>query len=191
MVGFDDGTETRRRLNELPDDQPLGALDRALPVEGINANLTSRLDVTQARRLKENAGISFMGDTKVGPFDISEAQARRLLAAPNPHGRPNSDVVRPWVNGLDITRRPRDMWIIDFPPGMPEGDAAMYEAPFEYIRERVRPNARCGQIWRRDRCCMVDSSAAPTGHARCCVRAVSILRNAASNEVPLFRLDAT
>jgi hypothetical protein len=135
MVGFDDGNETRRRLNELPDDQPLGALDRALPVEGINANLTSRLDVTQARRLKENAGISFMGDTKVGPFDISEAQARRLLAAPNPHGRPNSEVVRPWVNGLDVTRRPRDMWIIDFPPGMTETDCSALRGP---IRIRAR-----------------------------------------------------
>ncbi len=139
MVGFDDGTETRRYLNEIPDDEPVGALDRATPVEGINANLTSRVDTTLAHRLKENLGISFMGDTKVGPFEISATEALRFLNLPNPHGRPNSDVVRPWVNGLDITRRPRDMWIIDFPPGTKETDAALYEAPFEYIKKKVKP----------------------------------------------------
>ena len=52
MVGYDDGSETRRLLNESPDDDPHGALDRARPVEGINANLTSGLDLTTARRLK-------------------------------------------------------------------------------------------------------------------------------------------
>jgi len=31
------------------------------------------------------------------------------------------------------------MWIIDFPPGMTETDAALYEAPFEYVREKVKP----------------------------------------------------
>ena len=138
MIGFDDGSETRRFLNEAADDDPLGALARALPVEGINANLTSRGDTTTAQRLKENLGVSFMGDTKVGPFDIAASVARRLLASPNPHGRPNSDVVRPWVNGLDITRRPRNMWIIDFPPGTTETEAALYEAPFEYIKNNVK-----------------------------------------------------
>jgi type II restriction/modification system DNA methylase subunit YeeA len=139
MVGFDDGSETRRLLNESKDDKPEHALARARPVEGINANLTYQADVTRARRLKENLAISFMGDTKVGPFEIPESLARQLLAKPNPHGKPNSDVVRPWVNGLDITRRPRRMWIIDFRPGMSERDAALYEAPFEYIAEHVRP----------------------------------------------------
>lgn len=139
MVGFDDGSETRRLLNDVRDDDPIGALARALPVEGINANLTSSVDVTKARRLKENLGVSFMGDTKVGPFDIEESLARRLLARPNPHGKPNRDVVRPWVNGLDITRRPRRMWIIDFPPGTIEEQAALYEAPFEYIKKHVKP----------------------------------------------------
>ena len=32
-----------------------------------------------------------------------------MLAAPNPDGRSNADVVRPWVNGKDLTGRPRDM----------------------------------------------------------------------------------
>ncbi len=139
MVGFDDGSETRRLLNELPDDDPEHGLQRARPVEGINANLTGRTDLTQARRLKENLGISFMGVTKVGPFDILETVAKKFLASPNPHGKPNSDVVRPWVNGLDITRRPRNMWIIDFPPGMSEEQAAQYEGPFEYAKKEVKP----------------------------------------------------
>ena len=64
-------------------------------------------------------------------YDIKEPVAKRFLASPNPHGRPNSDVVRPWVNGLEITRRSRNMWIIDFPPGMSEEKAAQYEAPYE------------------------------------------------------------
>ena len=58
---------------------------------------------------------------------------------PNPDGRSNADVVRPWVNGLDVTRRPRDMWIIDFGTDMPMEEAALYEAPFEYVKEHVMP----------------------------------------------------
>lgn len=139
MVGFDDGSETHRRLNEEKEGDARHALLRALPVAEINANLTSQSDVTRARRLRDNLGISFMGDTKVGPFDIPEKFARELLAKPNPHGKPNSDVVHPWVNGLDITRRPRNMWIIDFPPGTSEKDAALYEAPFEVIKKHVKP----------------------------------------------------
>ena len=57
---------------------------------------------------------------------------------PNPHGKPNSDVVKPWVNGRDITDRPRGMWIIDF-GDMPLEQAALYEAPFEYVEAQVRP----------------------------------------------------
>jgi type II restriction/modification system DNA methylase subunit YeeA len=139
MVGFDDGSEHHRLLNEEKEGDAKNALFRARPVASINANLTFEADVTKARRLKENAGISFMGDTKVGPFDILPREAKAMLEAQNPHGRPNSDVVRPWVNGLDITRRPRGMWIIDFPPGTSEQDAAKYEAPFEFIKKHVKP----------------------------------------------------
>jgi type II restriction/modification system DNA methylase subunit YeeA len=62
-----------------------------------------------------------------------------MLATPNPDGRSNRDVVRPWVNGRDLTGRPRGMWIVDFGVGRTIADAAMYEAPFEYVREQVRP----------------------------------------------------
>jgi type II restriction/modification system DNA methylase subunit YeeA len=48
-------------------------------------------------------------------------------------------VLRPWVNGLDVTRRPADKWIIDFGWTMTEDAAALYEAPFSYAAEHVRP----------------------------------------------------
>jgi type II restriction/modification system DNA methylase subunit YeeA len=127
IIGFDDGSEAHRMLN-------------GQPVATINPDLTSTIDVTVAKPLPENRGIAFMGDTKGGPFDVPGELARRWLALPrNPNGRPNSDVVRPWVNGLDITRRPRDMWIIDFGVDMPVGQAAQYEAPFENVRQHVKP----------------------------------------------------
>lgn len=57
----------------------------------------------------------------------------------NPNGRPNSDVLKPWVNGMDITRRPGDKWIIDFGGQMDETAAALYEAPFEYAKRAIKP----------------------------------------------------
>ena len=130
MVGFDGGKEKSRELD-------------GCAVSEIYANLRSgETDVTKAGRLKENLGIAFMGDTKGGPFDIDEGLAKQLLAQPNPDGRSNQDVVRPWINGSDITGRRRNMWIIDFPPGTTFEEAALYEAPFEYVRENVNPFRR-------------------------------------------------
>lgn len=84
--------------------------------------------------------MAFMGDTKGGAFDVPGDSARKWLLAPlNPHGKSNADVLRPWVNGLDITRRPRDMWIIDFGWRMSEAEAAMYEAPFAHVLQKVFP----------------------------------------------------
>jgi len=90
------------------------------PVVEIFSDLTARdavagVDVTKANRLSSNSSKAFQGPVKVGPFDIPGDLARHMLQMPlNPHGRPNSDVVKPWVNGKDITRRPSDTWIIDF-----------------------------------------------------------------------------
>lgn len=38
-----------------------------------------------------------------------------------------------------MTRRPRDKWIIDFGVDMPEDEAALYEAPFQYVLTHVKP----------------------------------------------------
>jgi type II restriction/modification system DNA methylase subunit YeeA len=127
MVGFDRGIEQSRTLD--------GKMTQT-----INADLTASVDLTTARRLEENRGLAFMGDTKGGAFDIPADVALKMLNTPlNPNGRPNSDVVRPWVNGLDITQRPRGTWIIDFGVDMPEDEASLYEMPFEYILKNVKP----------------------------------------------------
>ncbi|WP_197728969.1 class I SAM-dependent DNA methyltransferase [Rhizobium ruizarguesonis] len=109
-------------------------------VSQINTDLSaSKFNLTLARPLRENAGKCFQGPVKVGAFDISGEEARALLSLPeNPNRRHNSDVVKPWANGIDVVRRPLDKWIIDF-GDLSEAQAALYEAPFRLIFERVRP----------------------------------------------------
>ncbi len=121
-------------------------------VDEIYTDLTARrgeagIDLTRARRLASNADMAFMGDTKGGPFDVPGDVARKWLREPaNPNGRPNSDVLKPWMNGMAITRRPADKWIVDFGWTMEEGDAALYEAPFHHIREHVHPMRQRNRI---------------------------------------------
>ena len=116
-----------------------------LPVVAIHTDLTSSgsastaLDLTHAEPIPENAGASFIGTTKNGPFTLSGDLARQWLKFPNPNGRPNSDVLRPWANGMDINRRPSDTWIIDFGMGISGEQAALYEIPFEHVVKQVKP----------------------------------------------------
>ena len=114
-------------------------------VDEIYTDLTARrgatgVELTRARRLAENAGVAFMGDTKGGAFDVAGDQAREWLRLPtNPNGRTNADALKPWVNGMDLTRRPAGKWIVDFGWTMSEGDAALYEEPFRWVKEHVLP----------------------------------------------------
>ena len=105
----------------------------------INSDLTGgNLDLTRSAQLSRNKGVAFQGDIKRGAFDIPGDLARQWLSLPsNPNGRPNSEVLKPWVNGMDLTRRPAGTWLIDFGWTMLENDAALYEEPFRWVRERV------------------------------------------------------
>jgi type II restriction/modification system DNA methylase subunit YeeA len=144
IVCYDNGAEKVHMLD-------------AVPVATINSDLTSGLDVTHAHRLPENLGIAFMGDTKGGPFDISEALGRAMLTKANPNGKSNSDVVHPWVDGFDITHRPRGMFIVDFGVNTHAEEAMLYEAPYEYVHANVEParaNSRTtigGHWWLHER----------------------------------------
>ena len=117
-------------------------------VNRINADLVAeQSDLTRARPLTCNEGTAFQGDIKYGPFDIPGDLAREWLRLPaNPNGRPNSDVLKPWVNGMDLTRRLAGNWIIDFGDTMAERDAALYERPFTYIRRQVWPVRQKSQV---------------------------------------------
>ena len=107
----------------------------------INADLSAgTLDLTRATPLERSKGVAFQGDIKRGPFDIPGDMAREWLRLPtNPNGRSNSDVLKPWVNGIDLTRRSAGKWIVDFGDSMSKAGAALYEAPFSYIDEHVKP----------------------------------------------------
>ena len=107
----------------------------------INEDLTAEtFDLTRAASLPSNKGTAFQGDIKRGPFDIPGDLAREWLCLPaNPNGRPNADVLKPWMNGMDLTRRSAGKWIVDFGDTISEIDAALYEVPFGYIEEHVKP----------------------------------------------------
>jgi hypothetical protein len=126
MVGFDSGLEHEKRLN---------GLSAAL----INANLTAFADTTKAAVLEENTAVSFLGSCKGGPFDIEEVEALTLLHSfGNPHGRPNSDVVRPVFNGEDLIGKRGSRWIIDN-ANLELETACKYESPHQIVNARVKP----------------------------------------------------
>jgi hypothetical protein len=118
----------------------------------INAGLTAGLNLTTATELRTNVGLCFMGVTKVGEFDITNDAAGDMLGRTNPNSRPNSDVLRPFRNGSDIVRVNSHRWIIDFGATMPLEQAALYEAPFEYLNAHVREERQSnGRAAYRDR----------------------------------------
>jgi type II restriction/modification system DNA methylase subunit YeeA len=125
---------------------PIFSVDRSSrlddsEVAGIYADLTAGdgLDLTQAQRLEENLNVSFKGAEKSGTFEILGDEARKWLALPNPHSKPNSDVLKPWANGQDIAKRPSDTWIVDFGVSISVEAASLYEKPFEHAIKHVKP----------------------------------------------------
>ncbi|MDR6330604.1 class I SAM-dependent DNA methyltransferase [Deinococcus soli (ex Cha et al. 2016)] len=125
LFAFDNGSEQVKTL-------------AGQTVADINPDLTSHVDVKRAAKLPENDGLGVVGTQKGGPFDISQETAQIWLSMPNPDGVSNADVIKPWVNGMDLLRRPSHRWIIDF-ASMDESEAEKYVAPFEYVKENVYP----------------------------------------------------
>lgn len=127
LIGFDRGKEQMRVLD-------------GSPVEKINSDLTSAIDLSSTKRLRENLKLAFIGTQRSGPFDISEELALTMLGdTNNSNGRSNSDVVKPSVNAMDISRGNRKMWVIDFGVGLPLEVATQYKQPFEYAVQNVKP----------------------------------------------------
>ena len=137
-VCFDDGRETRKRLGHLQHegtDQEQGVLE-AVPL--IPATLTAGVDMSQARKLPENVGLCFQGVKLAGAFDLPGDTARAWLNLPNLDGADNADVLRPLLNGDDLTGVRGDTWVIDF-ANRSEAEAARYLVPFAHVVEHVKP----------------------------------------------------
>ncbi|MBU1281149.1 MAG: class I SAM-dependent DNA methyltransferase [Alphaproteobacteria bacterium] len=125
IIGFDKDKVGEARLN-------------GKAVATIYPDLTANsdgVDLTKSISLTENKRVAFQGTIKAGPFEVDGEHARQWLKMPiNPNGRGNAEVLRPWSNGMDVTRRPTGQWIVDFGTEMTEADAALYEAPFTHLR---------------------------------------------------------
>ena len=127
IVGFDNKSETERTLD-------------GKKVKKINSNLTSKTDITKSIPLDENNNFAFIGTQKGGKFEINSDLACKMISdIGNPNGKSNKEVVKPWLNGTDITGRPRGMYIIDFDPELSKSEASLYEMPFEYVKQNVKP----------------------------------------------------
>ncbi len=120
IVGFDNGEEKQRQLD-------------GNEVQHINSDLTTNSDVNKATALNENEGLCFLGVMKSGPFDIDTKTALKMLTV-----KSNDRVVKPRINGKDITDRSKDGWLIDFVERT-EQEAREYKLPFAYIRTHVKP----------------------------------------------------
>ncbi|MEI6787233.1 MAG: DNA methyltransferase, partial [bacterium] len=126
IVAFDDRSETSRTLD-------------GETVSTIHANLTAVSDTCAANSLIANIDIGFIGVAQKAPFDISHEEACLMFRECNPHGRPNSDVLVPIRNAMDLTQHTRNIWNIDFGLDMPLEKAARYEAPFNRVEKTIRP----------------------------------------------------
>jgi hypothetical protein len=164
--------------------QPEKQLDGRV-VPHINADLSAGADVTSAQHLSSMEAIAFVGDVKGGPFEIPQAKALEVGQQPSPNGLPPFDVVRPYVNGLDVTRRHRDIWVIDFGSDMTLEHAAGYGAPFEFVAARKTSS----QGWAAHSKGVVVAHATLSLHAPGHRRAGSLHRDSDTHEVPSVRLD--
>jgi hypothetical protein len=99
---INEGAAVRVSLVAFSDKMSLRPVSlNGLPAEQIYADITTptkagdALDMSQAHLLATNIACSFQGASKKAKFEIDAVLARRWLLEPNPHGRPNSDVLKP------------------------------------------------------------------------------------------------
>jgi hypothetical protein len=106
-------------------------------VPRLNSDLTAHADVATAARipLKANAGLCSQGYKPHGTgFLLQHDEAQRIL-----YIEPGaSEVLKPYRNGMDLTNRSRNVWIIDF-GFLEEAEARQYPILFDLVRTRVKP----------------------------------------------------
>jgi hypothetical protein len=75
-----------------------------------------------------------------GSFDMEEISGLEILKeGGNPNLKPNSDVLRPVLNAIEITKKGERRWLVSFPPNGNLEAAAGYAAPMKFVRKNVYP----------------------------------------------------
>jgi hypothetical protein len=139
IVGFDNGDQKVQSIWTFDGDEynPSQRQKSHRFVSRINPDLTSTVDLTQAKHLSENSEKAFKGVMPAGPFDISAETASSWFDMPNPSGVSNRDVLKLYVSGDDILKHSRNRWIVDFAQ-LPYEKAKEYLLPFKYLEETVK-----------------------------------------------------
>ena len=103
----------------------------------INADLTVGVDVTGARNLKANFGISNRGVVLIGQGFIVDSNQAAILGLGRISGLDKH--IRPYRNGNDLTDKPRNIYAIDL-YGLSEDDVRMkFPEVYQWILNRVKP----------------------------------------------------
>ena len=104
--------------------------------------------------LPENLPFAFRGEAIDARLVVETRRARGWLAAHNPTGRPNADVLRETV-GLAPNGRLRHRWILDFPAEMTPSERELYVLPHgscPVVRNPAPAHALRTALARLDRC---------------------------------------
>ena len=94
---------------------------------------------TAPRPLEENSGLVFLGERVTAACALTASMSGRMLGARNPHGKPNTDVLRQLANAANL-HHPGLPWQVDFPAGLTEAEASLYELPFQHLHRSARPD---------------------------------------------------
>lgn len=118
----------------VDESDPLAPRVEDTPVAEIHADLSAGPDLQQARPLRANAGVCFQGITLVGAgFRLAAADLERLGVSPD------AAVVRPYLIGRDLVRRPAARWVIDL-HGLSLAEAdARHPRLVEHLTRTVKP----------------------------------------------------
>src|ERR1035441_7134234 len=102
----------------------------------INSDLSMGVGLSEAKELKSNSGLSFMGIIPVGLGFVIEPSEIKGLGFDFKNLPP---VIRPYLNGRDLTAESRAMFIIDF-FGLTHSEARQrYPSLMQVVIDRVKP----------------------------------------------------
>ena len=123
--------------DEKPDTEGGYVVNFASRTGPIHADLTIGADVSTISLLAANRDLSFMGCTPVGAgFLVTESQARHLGLGTCPGAEVH---IRPFVNGKDLTDRPRCVWALDFFGMTCDEVRRAFPDAYQWIVDRVKP----------------------------------------------------